>query len=162
MTEPRSPGEPGGIAGTEPPPTLDELRRDVEDTADVAIERGRGFAAAARAHAETFADGRKAEAARSVADLAGSLRDTSRNFDDRPNIKAFFNSAAEGLDELAGSIEKRSFSDFYAEAEAFARRSPLTVAVGTFAAGFLLARFVKASGTREIDPRDLDDDGYRA
>lgn len=162
MTESRSPGQPGGVAGTDPQTSFDDLRRDVEDTADVAMDRGRGFAAAARSHAATFADGRKAEAARSMADLAGSLRDTSRTFDDRPNIKAFFDSAAEGLDELAGSIEKRSLADFYADAEAFARRSPVAVAAGTFAAGFLLARFVKASGTREIDRRDLDDDGYRA
>ena len=39
------------------------------------------------------------------------------------------------------------------------RRSPVTVAVATFAAGFLLSRFVKASGSAETDPVY---DDYRA
>lgn len=142
-----------GEAGSDPG-DLNDLKRDVEDTVDVAMERGRGFAAAARSHAVHFAESRKGEAARSVSDLAHSLRDSGRTFDDRPNVKAFFDSAAEGLDDLAGSIETRSFSDFYEDAEAFARRSPVAVAVATVAAGFLLARFVKSSGPREIDGRD--------
>ncbi|GJE55149.1 MULTISPECIES: hypothetical protein [Methylobacterium] len=133
------------------PGDLHDLKRDVEDTVDVAVERGRGFAAAARTHAVNLAEGRKAEAAKSVSGLAHSLRDSGRTFDDRPNVKAFFDSAAEGLDDLAGSIETRSFNDFYQDAEAFARRSPVAVAVATFAAGFLLARFVKSSGERQID-----------
>ena len=166
MSESRSPEQPGGpgsggISGTDQRAEFDDLKREVEDTADVAIERGRGFAAAARSHALNFAEGRKTEAARSVGDLAHSLRDSGRTFDDRPNIKAFFDSAAEGLDELAGSIEKRTFSDLYADAEDFARRSPVTVAVATFAAGFLLSRLVKTSGTRNADDRPFDD-GLRA
>ena len=142
MTASQSPGQ----TGREPPGDLDGLRHDVEDTLGVAAERGKGFAAAARSHAVSFAEGRKSEAARSVSDIAGSLRDSGRTFDDRPNVKAFFDSAAEGLDDLAGTIENRSFGEFYEHAEAFARRSPVTVAVAPFAAGLLLARFVKSSG----------------
>ncbi|WP_232629308.1 hypothetical protein [Methylobacterium sp. Leaf118] len=151
---------PDPIGGTDPAARsadLKDLRHDVEDTAHVAAERGRGFAAAARKHALSYVDDRKSEAARSVSDLARSLKDSGKTFDDRPNIRAFFDSAAEGLDDLSGSIERRSLDDIYAEAEAYARRSPVTVAVATFAAGFLLARFIKASGQPE--PYD---DGFRA
>lgn len=156
MTASQSQGHaPGPGTGGADPGDVNDLRRDVEDTVDVAVERGRGFAGAARVHALNFAESRKSEAARSVSDLAHSLRDSGKTFDDRPNIKAFFDSAAEGLDDLAGSIETRSFGEFYEEAEAFARRSPVTVAVATFAAGFLLARFVKSSGARQTG--DLDD-----
>lgn len=126
---------------------LKDLRRDLEESADEAIARGRGFASAARQHAQSFADERKAQAARSVADVAHSLRDSGRTFDDRPNVKAFFESAADGLEDLAGTIEARSFSEFFDEAESYARRAPVTVAMATFAAGFLLARFVKSSGS---------------
>ena len=66
-------------------------------------------------------------------------------------LEGIFDSAAEGLDDLAGSIESRSFNELYEDAEAFARRSPVAVAVATFAAGLLLARFVKASGERQTD-----------
>lgn len=161
MAASRSPGQAegagNGIASSQHSGDIDDLRRDVEETAEVAIERGRGFAAAARTHALNYADSRKSEAARSVTDLARSLRDSGHTFDDRPNVKAFFDSAADGLDDLAGQIKTRSFDDFYAEAEAFARRSPVTVAAATFAAGFLLARFVKASGEHGAPARGLDD-----
>lgn len=150
MTASQSPDHPVGAQDAD----VKALRRDVEDIADVAVERGRGFAAAARVHAMDYAEGRKGDAARSVADLADTLRNSGKTFDDRPNIRAFFASAADGLDDLAGTIERRSFADFYDDAERYARRSPVAVAVATFAAGFLLSRFVKASGSRVID------DGY--
>ncbi|MEH3118421.1 MAG: hypothetical protein PGN25_12745 [Methylorubrum populi] len=159
MTASASPDPVGGPGPAETKADLEDLRHDVEDTASLAAERGKGFAAAARRHALSYVDDRKGEAARSVSDLARSLRDSGRTFDDRPNIRAFFDSAAEGLDDFAGSIERRSLDAIYHEAEAFARRSPVTVAVATFAAGFLLSRFVKASGPTEADRFD---DGYRA
>lgn len=155
MTASHSPDHPIGAQDAD----VKALRRDVEDMADVAVERGRGFAAAARVHAMDYAEGRKGDAAKSVSDLAGTLRDSGKTFDDRPNIKAFFASAADGLEDLAGSIDRRSFADFYDDAERYARRSPVTVAVATFAAGFLLSRFVKASGSRVIDDTY---DRYRA
>ncbi|HEV7438069.1 MAG TPA: hypothetical protein VGN94_00355 [Methylobacterium sp.] len=134
------------------------LKGEVEDIADVAVERGRGLMDAARAQAQDYVERRKGDAAQSVNDLAKTLRDSSRTFDDRPNIKAFFDSAAEGLEQLGGSIDARSFTDFYEDAEAFARRAPVAVAVGTFVAGFIAARFIKSSSL----PQDRDDfDGHR-
>ncbi|GJD43222.1 hypothetical protein AFCDBAGC_1071 [Methylobacterium cerastii] len=131
------------------------LKGDVEGIADVAAERGRGLMDAARLQAQTFVEGRKNDAAQSVHDLAKTLRDSSKDFEDRPNIKAFFDSAADGLSQLGGSIESRSFADFYGEAEAFARRAPVAVAVGTFVAGFIAARFIKSSSLPpEGDARD--------
>ncbi|WP_375455012.1 hypothetical protein [uncultured Methylobacterium sp.] len=131
------------------------LKGDVEGLADVAAERSRGLLDAARVQARSFVEERKNDAAQSVHDLARTLRDSSKDFDDRPNIKAFFDSAADGLSQLGGSMESRSFSDFYGEAEAFARRAPVAVAVGTFVAGFIAARFIKSSGLPpEGDARD--------
>lgn len=121
------------------------LRGDVEDLASTAVERGRGFAAAARDQATTYVEQRKDDAVHSVSGFARALRESGANFDDRPNVKAFFDSAAEGLDQLAGSIERRSAADLYEDAEALARRSPAAVAAAAFTAGFLAARFVKAS-----------------
>ncbi|MEA1830546.1 hypothetical protein U8607_00495 [Methylobacterium durans] len=140
-----SAGSDPGAAGTGDPADWRELKHDVEDIRDTAVERGRGLLDAARAQAQDYVDRRKTDAAQSVNDLAKTLRDSSRTFDDRPNIKAFFDSAAEGLEQLGGSIEARSFADFYEDAEAFARRAPVAVAVGTFVAGFIAARFIKSS-----------------
>ncbi|KAB1078779.1 hypothetical protein F6X53_13540 [Methylobacterium soli] len=156
MARPADPGAPSA-AGEQA--DWRGLKGDVEDIADVAVERGRGLMDAARAQAQDYVERRKGDAAQSVNDLAKTLRDSSRTFDDRPNIKAFFDSAAEGLEQLGGSIEARSFTDFYEDAEAFARRAPVAVAVGTFVAGFIAARFIKSSSL----PQDREGlDGHRA
>jgi hypothetical protein len=138
------------------------LRGDVEGIADVAVERGRGFVAAARGHAQEYVDRRKGDAAQSVTDLARTVRDSSKTFEDRPNIRAFFDSAAEGLEHLGTQIENKSFAEFYEDAEAIARRAPVAVAVATFVTGFVVARFIKSSslpqnrtvGSRDVHVRD--------
>lgn len=131
------------------PADLKGLRSDVDGIANLAVERGLGFVDAARAQATDYVDRRKGDAAQSVHDLAKTLRDSSKTFDDRPNIKAFFDSAADGLEQLGGSIEERSFTDFYEDAEALARRSPVAVAVATFVTGFVVARFIKSSSVSQ-------------
>ncbi|GJE58217.1 hypothetical protein [Methylobacterium trifolii] len=135
------------------------LKGDVEGLADVAAAQGRGLIDAARLQAQDYVERRKNDAAQSVHDLARTLRTSGRDMDDKPNIKAFFDSAADGLEQLGGTIEKRSFGDFYGEAEAFARRAPVAVAVGTFVVGLLAARFIKSSS---LPPDGDARDGFRA
>ena len=135
---------------------LDALKDDVGELAGTAAERGWSFVEAARASATDYADQRKTDAARSVGDLAGALRTSSSSFEDRPNIRAVIDSAADGLDQLAGTIGERSFGELYAEAESVARRSPATAAIAGAAIGFLVARLIKASSETLRDiPSDL-------
>ena len=134
-------------------PDLKTLRDDVDGIKDLALERGKGFVDAAKAQATDYVDRRKGDAAQSVHDLARGLRDSSKSFDEQPNIKAFFDSAADGLEQLGGSIENRSFADFYDDAEAFARRAPVAVAVATFVTGFMVARFIKSSSVSQTSAR---------
>lgn len=141
--------EPKASAAQGGPADLSALRGDVEGIANTAVERGRGLAAAARDQAGIYVEQRKGDAVQSVNGFAHALRESGTTFDDRPNIKAFFDSAADGLEQLAGSIEQRSAADFYEDAEAIARRSPVAVAVAALAAGFLAARFIKASGSSQ-------------
>lgn len=136
------------------------LQGDVENLAGVAAEQGRGLLDAARLQAQDYVERRKGEAAQSVQDLARSLRGSGKDMADKPHVRAFFDSAADGLEQLGTSIERRSLGDFYSEAEALARRAPVAVAVGTFMVGLLAARFIKSSnlpdehGTVAGDPRD--------
>ena len=115
------------------------------DIADVALEQGRNLLDTARGQATSFADGRKDDAAQSIADLASSLRDSGKTFEGRPNIQAFMGSAAEGLEQLAGGIRQRSFAELYGEAETYAKSRPVAFGAATIAAGFFLARFIKSS-----------------
>ena len=135
------------------------LQGDVEGLADEAAERGRGLIDAARLQAQDYVERRKSDAAQSVNDLAQTIRNSGRDLGDKPHVRAFFDSAADGLEQLGSSIERRSLSDFYGEAEALARRAPVAVAVGTFMVGLLAARFIKSSNAPPDD--DLRDE-FRA
>ena len=132
------------------------LKDDVSGIASEAVERGRTFVDSAKAQATDYVDRRKNDAAQSVADFASSVRETRRSFEDRPNIAAFFDSAAEGLDQLAETIRERSFVEMFNEAEVVMRRRPTLVAAAGLTTGFLFARFIKASAQdlREAERRN--------
>jgi len=123
----------------------DALKGDVGDIAGVAVERSRFFIDSAREQATDYVGRRKDDVAQSVADFATSLRESTRSFDERPNIRAVVDTAAEGLEQLADSIRERSFADFFNEFEDVVRRRPATAAAVSVAIGFLAARFIKST-----------------
>ncbi|QRM30570.1 hypothetical protein [Microvirga sp. VF16] len=123
----------------------DTLKGDVGDLAGAAVERSRYFIDSAREQATDYVDRRKDDVAQSVADFATSLRESTRSFDERPNIRAVVDTAAEGLEHLADSIRERTFADFFNEFEDVVRRRPATVAAVSVAVGFLAARFIKST-----------------
>lgn len=123
----------------------DALKGDVGDIADAAVERSRYFIDSAREQATDYVDRRKDDVAQSVADFATTLRESTHSFDERPNIRAVVDTAAEGLEQLAESIRERTFADFFNEFEGVVRRRPATVAAVSVAVGFLAARFIKST-----------------
>jgi hypothetical protein len=120
-------------------PFDDEIAAFIDD---LLFGRGREFLEAARGHAADYAQRRKGDAARSVADIARSLRASGHAFDDRPHIRDFVDAAALGLENLADDIRNRSFREMYGEVEHFARRRPLLVAAAAGLAGFAIARWL--------------------
>lgn len=135
--------QPG--VGAERPPEWNAIKEDVTDIAGAAVERGRYFVDSAREQATSYVDLRKESAAQSVADVANALREVTRSLEDRPQIKAFVDTAAEGLEGLAGSIRERSVADIYSDIEDVMRRRPAVVAAASLIAGFFVARFIKSS-----------------
>ncbi|MEZ0169688.1 hypothetical protein [Microvirga sp. TS319] len=123
----------------------DALKGDVGDMAGAAVERGRDFIDSAREQATDYAGRRKDDVAQSVADFATSLRESTHSFEERPNIRAVVDSAADGLEQLADSIRDRSFADIFNDFEDVVRRRPATVAAVSVAVGFLAARFLKST-----------------
>jgi ABC-type transporter Mla subunit MlaD len=144
----REPGAEGG-----PAPEWDAIKDDVSQIAGAAVEQGRQFIDSAKEQAAGYVDQRKDEVAQSVQGLAQSLRDACKQFDDRPNIRAFTDSAADGLEQFAENIRSRSFNELFEEVEDVVRRRPGAIAASAMAAGFLLARFIKSSaeGIREAE-----------
>jgi ElaB/YqjD/DUF883 family membrane-anchored ribosome-binding protein len=128
-------------------PDWDDLKSDVGDIAGAAVERGRTFVYAAREQATDYADKRKGDVAQSVSDFASSLRESTSTFEDRPNIKAVVDSAAEGLDHLADSIRDRSYGEIFTDVEDIMRQRPAAVVAVSVALGFLAARFIKSTAS---------------
>ncbi|MCJ2127287.1 hypothetical protein [Methylobacterium sp. E-045] len=104
-----------------------------------------GFTGSIREQAESYTEKRKADVSRVVSDVAEAIRASSADFGSHQHVKAFFDSAADGIQELSEKIDQRTFGEIYGEVEATVRRNPsVTVAAAAFA-GFVLFRFLKAS-----------------
>ena len=125
------------------------VREDVTQLASTAVERGRTLLDStidqAKSQATSYVDQRKDEVAESISGFANSLREALSQFDDRPGIREFVDSAAGGLDQVADSIRERSFNEIFELGEDLIRRRPGSVAIATLVAGFLAARFIKSS-----------------
>ena len=93
---------------------------------------------------------RKEDVARAVSDVAEAIRDGGAGFEGAPHVKAFFDSAAEGVAELSADINRRTTSELYDEVEAAIRRRPAVTFAAAALAGFALLRFLKASNIRPI------------
>ncbi|MGP9819299.1 hypothetical protein ACTZWW_04730 [Salinarimonas sp. NSM] len=136
----------------------DELKREASDaardTAEEAREAGYAFVNGARDRAADYLERRKESAVQSIDDVAHTLRESSENFDDRPNLRLFVDSAADGLENLAEEIRDRSFIEVYADVEQLARRRPALFATAAGVAGFMLARFLKSSA-EEVEERRM-------
>jgi hypothetical protein len=145
--------QPQGAAGAQTGQQWDEAKGDIGEIAEEAVERGRHFLDAAKEQATDYVDQRKNELAQSVVGFAQSLRESAGSLGERPNIRALVDSAAGGLEQLAENMRGRSFGDMLDGVEGAVRRRPAVAAMATMAAGFFLARFVKASadGVREIE-----------
>jgi hypothetical protein len=134
-----------GAAGGQSSADWDSLKGDVGEMAGAAMDQGRHILDSARDQATGFVDQRKNDVAESVVGLANTLRESGSAFEDRQQIKALVESAAGGLEQLAEGIRSRNLGDVLGDVEDLVRRRPMTAAVATMAAGFLIARFVKAS-----------------
>jgi len=111
---------------------------------------GVGLAGAIREQVQGYAANRKQDAVRAVSDVAAAIRESGSGFEGAPNVKAFFDSAAAGVEELSEDIGRRTVSELYDEVEAAVRRRPGVALAAAAMAGFALYRFFKASAIRPI------------
>ena len=116
-----------------------ELKRQAEETAHGMRERAR-----------SIADEQKHVAAGRVEGIAHALRTASDELREQgqPMIADYSRYAAEGLESMAQSLERRDLDDFVEGVEDFARQRPVAFLGGAMVAGFALARFMKSSSAR--------------
>lgn len=83
--------------------------------------------------------------------LAGALREAGEKLDqqDEYSLGRFAVGAADRVDRVALYLRNRPMTGVVRDAETFARRRPDLFLGGSFLAGLLLARFLKASSQKE-------------
>src|SRR5205814_1093360 len=81
-----------------------------------------------------------------VGGLAHALRGAARDLGEGNGSGAVLaERAADGMERVAESLQKRDLDGVIAEVQEFARRSPALFVGGAVTAGFVLARFLKSS-----------------
>ncbi len=137
--------------------TAGKARETAAAALDVATEAGRTVTTEVKAHAaDTLhavrdAAGDRTEAARDTLVNAGerlaeTLEAEAQSVDGIP--ARLLNGLASGVSTVTEGLRGRTLGDLLADAQGYARRNPGTFAVGAAVAGFTLARFLRASGTR--------------
>jgi hypothetical protein len=116
-----------------------QLKRQAEETAHGMRDRAR-----------SVADQQKHAAAGRVEGVAHALRRASDDLREQgqPMIAEYSRYAAEGLESMAQSLDRRDVDDFVEGVENFARERPVAFLGGAMVAGFALARFMKSSSAR--------------
>ena len=128
--------------------SFDAMKEDLEEMGNAATHEARKLAGAARHQAQRFAESQKNHAAHTIDDVANVLRDLGTKLQDKANLRNTVERAAMALEDVSDSFRNKTFGDLYEEAEDFARRRPLTTALGTAAVGLFIARFIKSSAER--------------
>lgn len=119
-------------------------------TAAPGFGEAREFADALRDHTQDYVGKRRTDTVRIVSDIGEAIRDTGTSFDGLPHLKSFFDQAALGVDELAETMSRRSFSEMYDEVHAAVRRRPALAASAALLAGFALFRALNAQKIRPV------------
>lgn len=140
----------------------DRLKDTAQDAREKAAERAAELKQDTRDMVQRAKAGAEAEAERVKGRGAGRLRDLShalgRAADDLGHESpsgSMIREAADGLDEVARSIERRSVGEIVDTVADFGRRNPTVFLGGAMLAGFALSRFATAS-----NPSPLYDDRH--
>jgi hypothetical protein len=100
--------------------------------------------------AEQMLEERKSRAADQVHGVAQALRRTAEGVKGENDLVGrYAEQAAETVERFADTVRERRIGDLVAEIDEFARRSPTLFLLGAVAAGFVVGRFMAASGERQ-------------
>jgi hypothetical protein len=135
-------GAGSGLAGS--------FRGQVDDLAAQARKETLRLAEDARQQGWALVRRRQDRLATRLGSVASALRDAGRRLDREvvDGLGELVGRAARQVDRASGYLRESEVRDMVRDAEDLARRRPAAFLGGTFAAGFLLARFLKSSGER--------------
>jgi len=136
---------------------VQEMKDQAKSLAHDAKEEVSQVAGQARDQVQGLVTQQKTRVADQLGSLAGALRDTGNQLGQKLGDKqshlvdlgGYAGKAADQVDRLSRYLRDRELGEVVRDAETFARRRPELFLGGTFLAGLLLARFLKASGDAE-------------
>ncbi len=138
--------------------TLKDKARDVAEQARQAKDRIAGqaqeIAGEAKQRANTVLDQQKGMAVDALFGVAHALRQTAHQLDDREQemMAQYADRAADHIDKFSRQLSAKDLAQIIRDAEDLGRRQPEVLIGGAVTAGFLLARFLKASQRRQAGP----------
>lgn len=108
----------------------------------------------------TFTD-QKAKAAEGLSSVAGALRRTSEELasNENPAIAHYAEAAADQVERFSGYLKNQEVGQVVNDLRTVAQRQPELFVAGALAAGFLLGRFLKSSGSQQMN-EPYKDSGY--
>ena len=116
-----------------------DVQDKAEETASTLVDQ-------AQQVASTQANSQMTRAASVLDGVAQSLYETSTNMrDEQPQIASVADQAASRVEGFSSYLRDHDMNDVVRDAEGYARREPLIFLGAAFAAGFIAARFLKAS-----------------
>lgn len=105
-----------------------------------------GHTSKTRERLNDFANRQKDAGAEQLSGFAQAAHKAADSLDEQnAGFAGLVHEAADGLDRLSGNLREQDVSQLYGSMNRFARRQPLAFLAGSFAAGLVLARFMKSS-----------------
>jgi len=116
----------------------------------------------AKRQVQTTLDERKTQAAGRLGGIATALRQTGEqlNAQNETQFGQYAQSAAEQIDNWSQMLQTKNLNELMNEVHDFAHRQPELFIAGSLAAGLLLGRFLKSSGSRAASYNDYNRSGY--
>jgi hypothetical protein len=131
------------------------LEPDVRDQGRALLadakESGRDLAGRASQRARGSVEDTRQRATQDLKSVASALRGSDLSQREESLLAPYVGRVADQVDRAADFLEGHSVEEITRDVNQFARRNPAVFLAGCFAAGLLVARFLKASGGRETE-----------
>lgn len=139
---------PGQGVGQQDQGALGQAKTEVKNLVSEAKDQTKQVAGQARDQVQELVGRQKDQAAEKLGGLAGALREAGQKLqesDQSRDFSRYADQAAQQVEKLSTYLKDNDLRGFVRDTETLARRRPELFLGGTFLAGLMLARFLKAS-----------------
>ncbi|HEY8607856.1 MAG TPA: hypothetical protein VIM12_12145 [Noviherbaspirillum sp.] len=138
------------------------IRQTGSRVADNARQYAGDIASKAKEKSRSMFDQQKETAIGQVSTVASAIRSTADNLqgEGQDQVARYVGMLADQIETFGGRLREKDLDTLIDDAQNLARRSPATFFIGSVAAGFLLARFLKSSSESQQGYMSMQDDEW--